>query len=175
MTPRNLLSSLPALLFALLVYAAPASAQLGLTDITCAGAVKQTWTPGLKLVPANVHYTNYTNYNLCTSTEPTITSGVMDMEATYFNSCLANIGGAELLVTWNDGSQSAFSVTGTGVNVAGNLQIFVSLGRVNSGRFAGDLVVLTNAYVSTQLAACLAPAGMTSLVGTSTLVITKVL
>lgn len=172
MSFRKLASVLPSLLLlCLALHAAPAWAQLGLTDVTCKGAVKQTWTPGLKVFPQNITYTNLTNYNVCTSTDPTIVSGVIDVNATYFNSCLANAETVETTVRWNDGTSSTLSILGIGANVVGNVQIFTSLGSVVAGRFEGDSVVLTNTFVTLDLLGCLASGGLTKLAGTSTLLI----
>lgn len=127
------------------------------------------------MLPQNIRYTNLTNYNVCTSTDPTIVSGVIDVDATFFNSCLANAEPVESTIQWNDGTASTLSILGIGVNVVGNVQVFTSIGSVISGRFQGDSVVLTNAFVTLDLLGCLAPGGLTKLEGTSTLVITRLL
>ncbi|MCK8496825.1 hypothetical protein [Myxococcus fulvus] len=171
MSPRHLLSILPALLAAVLLHAAPASAQVQLTDITCKGTVKQTWTPGLKVLPADVRYTNDTDFTECTSASTGITSGRIRVDATFNNSCLANIERVEAVIEWSDGSESSVSLLGIGVNVVGNLQVFTSLGRVTSGQFEGGLVSLTNAFAARDFLACLTPMGLRALQGRTALII----
>ncbi|NOK16376.1 hypothetical protein [Corallococcus carmarthensis] len=154
------------------LYATPSQAQ---ADVQCSGTVNQTWKPGLQLLPRMVAYTNTSHYDQCNTSVPTLTSGSIHVSASFNNSCLANVGPSQATLQWNDGSASTFTFQGVGVNVVGNAQVFVSLGQVQSGRFAGDQVVLINSFLSTAFAACATPQGLTSLAGSTTLTFTRLL
>ncbi|MFY1825442.1 hypothetical protein ACN47A_05960 [Myxococcus fulvus] len=173
MSSRHLLSLLPALLTAILLHASPASAQVELADITCKGTVKQTWTPGLRMLPANVRYTNDTHFTECTSASTGITAGRIRVDETFTNSCLVNIERVEAVIEWSDGSESTVELLGIPVNVLGSLQIFISLGRVTSGQFEGGAVSLTNVFAASDFLPCLTPTGLRSLSGRSGIVINK--
>jgi hypothetical protein len=152
------------------------SAQADLIDINCSGTVNQTWTPGLKLLPRMVSYNNTTQYTSCTSSDPDITAGSISFSGAFMNSCLANIGPTgEFTIEWSDGTTSTLELQGAGINVVGNVQIFTATGTVTSGRFVGDQAVMINTHVVTQLAACLTPAGLTQLSGSTSLVLTDIL
>jgi hypothetical protein len=152
------------------------SSAANLIDINCSGAVDQTWTPGLKLLPQLVTYSNTTKYTSCTSSDPDITAGGVSFTGTFTNSCLANLGATgEFTIEWSDGATSTLNLQGAGINVVGNAQIFTAAGTVTSGRFTGDQAIMVNTYVVTQLAACLTPNGLTQLSGSTSLVLTNVL
>ncbi|MCP3062490.1 hypothetical protein LXT21_27230 [Myxococcus sp. K38C18041901] len=174
MTPRLLLSLLPALLTTLVLHATPASAQFGLTDVNCTGNVKQTWTPGIKVLPTSARHTTLATYTVCSSAEPTILGGSITTDGLTYASCLAGGDTAQSTVQWSDGTFSTFTMFGVGSYPVAGLQVSASLGTVIAGRFIGDLVVLTHSYASTQFSGCLTPLGLTQLSGTSTLVFTKV-
>lgn len=157
-------------LAATLAWAAPAKAQA--IDINCSGTVQQTWSPGLKLLPQLVDYSNTTEYTTCTSTDPDITEGAIFVTAEYTDSCLANVGTTgEFTVEWSDGTSSTMALEAVGINVVGTVQIFTAIGTVSAGRFLGDQAVMVNTYVVTQLAACLTPQGLTELSGSTSLVL----
>ncbi|RKH20256.1 hypothetical protein D7Y13_27320 [Corallococcus praedator] len=154
----------------LLLHAAPAQAQV---DVQCTGTLHQTWTPGLKALPRVVAYTNSSDYDACTTSVAAITSGTLDVRASFNNSCVANLGPSQATIAWSDGSSSTFTFQGVGANVVGNLQVFTAVGRVTHGRFQGDQVLLVNRVINTDLLACLWPQGLTSLTGSTTLTFTR--
>jgi hypothetical protein len=180
---KNLTSKLPLLsllLLAGLSVARPvvsaSSSATGLIDVNCSGTVNQTWTPGLKLLPQSVNYSNTTEYTSCTSSDPDITAGSISFTGTFTDSCLANIAPTgEFTVEWSDGTNSTLNLQGAGINVVGNVQTFTAIGTVTSGRFAGDQAVMVSTYLVTQLAGCLTPEGLTQLSGSTSLLLTDIL
>jgi hypothetical protein len=152
------------------------SSAASLIDVNCSGTVNQTWTPGLKILPRSVTYSNTTEFTSCTSSDPDITAGGISFSGTFTNSCLANLGATgEFTVEWSDGTNSTLNLQGAGVNVVGNVQVFTAVGTVTSGKFTGDQAVMVSAYLVTQLAACLTPEGLTQLSGSTSLILTDVL
>lgn len=173
MSSRVLLSTLPALLVAIALLAPPAWAQVGTTELTCAGGAYQTWNPGLKLTNRHVIASNYTSYDTCTSSDSLVTSGVLVATTELSTSCTGGIGPTEATVTWDDGSVSTFTLQGAGVDVINGARVHVSVGLVTGGRFEGDAVVLTQAMTPVDLMPCLYPSGLTALSGPSTLRLTR--
>ncbi|NVJ22743.1 MULTISPECIES: hypothetical protein [Myxococcus] len=173
MSSRVLPSTLPALLSALALLAAPAWAQVGSTELTCAGGAYQTWDPGLRLSNRHVIASNYTSYDTCTSSDALVTSGVLVATTELSTSCAGNLGPTEATVTWDDGSVSTFTLQGSGVDVINGARVHVSVGLVTGGRFQGDAVTLTQAMTPVDLLSCLYPSGLTSLSGPSTLRLTR--
>lgn len=144
-------------------------------SISCSGPMTQTWDPGLLLLIVRpVHYTAQIDYT-CTSSDSTIHSGQINVDATYANSCAVNSGAVVATITWNGGGKGAPRSTlslpiATGVNVLGALQAYLATGTVTDGVSAGSTATMLNAFTG-QVGTCLSLSGLTSLTGTSTLTI----
>ncbi|RYZ42139.1 MAG: hypothetical protein EOO71_09275 [Myxococcaceae bacterium] len=159
-----------ALFALLLLHAAPAQA---LVDVQCDGAIEQTWTPGLKAISRVVTHTNASDYTHCTTSVSAITSGTLEVSASFNNSCVANLGPSQATIAWSDGSTSTFTFQGVGASVVGNIQVFTAEGKVTHGRFQGDQVLLVHRFLNTDLLACLWPQGLTRLAGSTSLTFTR--
>ncbi|MCP3099892.1 hypothetical protein LZ198_13535 [Myxococcus sp. K15C18031901] len=118
-------------------------AQSGLHALTCIGAQDMAFSPGLKLLPANVTLTATTLLDTCWSLEPDITSGTFQVESTSNASCARGSFQDEILITWNTGETSTISLN-TPVEVRPlSPSGTTAYGTVTAGRFEGSLVATT--------------------------------
>ncbi|MGA5559466.1 hypothetical protein [Streptomyces lavendulocolor] len=164
-----------ALLVALaLCLLAPTSASARGSDaplLECTGTVKQTYTPGLHVLPRFVTYRGTIEYSNCVG-DVEITSATYRETLEYFASCTANGGPSEATIRWNNGQASELKVVGVEADVVGNVQVFTSVGKVVSGRYSGHAVnIITALPKLSSLADCLTPSGLTEVQGSSTLTI----
>ena len=142
--------------------------------VTCVGQQVTDYSPGLRLTqPRNVVYQANGTYASCPLNDGV--SGVTYSEggAVTGATCLAFPSTATATLTWSNGQHSSVQVTGTEIDVAGATQVYVSLGTVTSGRYAGSLVNVTTEIIP-DLAnplPCLTSTGLTHVSGLSTLAI----
>ncbi|MET9252259.1 hypothetical protein [Streptomyces sp. NPDC003717] len=154
------------------VAAAPAASAVGGPVLVCTGSVSQSYSPGLLLVPRQTTYHGTVSYSTCPVNDGAVTSGLYAESLTYTASCTANGGPSEADVAWNNGQHSHLAVTGVEADVAGNVQIFTSIGQVTSGRYVGHVVNIVTVLPNlATLAACLLPPGLTHNQGTATLTV----
>ncbi|MFF5438894.1 hypothetical protein [Streptomyces achromogenes] len=140
--------------------------------VECVGTIEQTYSPGLLLIPRETTYEGVAHYTTCPVSDGVVTSGIYREVLTYTASCSANGGPSQGDITWSNGQRSHLVTTGVEVDVVGNLQVFTSVAQVFSGRYVGHLAnIVTILPNITDLAACLAPPGLTANQGTATLTI----
>ncbi|RSN64748.1 hypothetical protein DMH12_02065 [Streptomyces sp. WAC 04229] len=142
--------------------------------VTCVGQQVTDYSPGLHLTqPRNVVYQADGTYASCPLNDGV--SGVTYSEggAVTGATCLAFPSTATATLTWSNGQHSTVQVTGTEIDVAGATQVYVSLGTVTSGRYAGSLVNVTTEIIPdlSNPLPCLNPTGLTHVSGLSTLAI----
>ncbi|MFI8949753.1 hypothetical protein ACIGO6_24915 [Streptomyces sp. NPDC053750] len=142
--------------------------------VTCVGQQVTDYSPGLHLTqPRNVVYQANGTYASCPLNDGV--SGVTYAEggAVTGATCLAFPSTATATLTWSNGQHSTVQVTGTEIDVAGATQVYVSLGTVVSGRYAGSLVNVTTEIIPdlTNPVPCLTSTGLTHVSGLSTLII----
>ncbi|WP_097932160.1 MULTISPECIES: hypothetical protein [unclassified Streptomyces] len=157
--------------------AQPATAATAL--VTCPlGTETITYTPGLKLpavppAPPNPTVSLSASGTLatCVSLDLQHTSGTITFTGAGPLTCLGGNSSGSGRVTWsNPGTTpSDFTFTG-GVSVRPNgVTVLVLSGNVTAGDFTGAAVVNTIVLASTDLTACLTPAGLTTSSGPITL------
>lgn len=172
---RRILASIGGLLLAVGTPMMATPAHAAAPSIWCSGPMTETWDPGLLLLIVRpVHYTARIDYT-CTSSDSTIHSGRIDVDATYDNSCTVNSGAVVAAITWDGGGKGAQVSTlsfpsATAVNVVGALQAYIATGTVTDGVSAGSTATMFNAFTG-QVGMCLSVSGLRSLTGTSTLTI----
>lgn len=155
------------------IAAAPAHASI--VDVTCAGTATATYNPGLTNTPHSTSFTLADDDALCLSSDPSITSG---SDSTAFDipsaSCSALTAGGYLeTVNWDNGSQSVIFYGTADVDVQESV-VVVATGDVISGEFEGDTASQQNVYPLTDLGGCDSPDGLTTLSGTTSLILTTV-
>ncbi|MFD3741871.1 hypothetical protein ACFWVB_39490 [Streptomyces microflavus] len=162
---------------ALIAAAPPATAATSL--VTCPlGTETITYTPGLRLpalppAPPNPSVSLNASGTLgaCVSLDLQHTSGTITFTGAGPLTCLGGNSSGSGRVTWsNPGTTpSDFTFTG-GVSVRPNgVTVLVLSGSVTAGDFTGAAVVNTIVLASTDLTACLTPAGLTTSSGPITL------
>ncbi|TYB47502.1 hypothetical protein FXF51_57820 [Nonomuraea sp. PA05] len=141
--------------------------------MTCPlGTQTVTWSPGLTFVsqPTSLHIEG--TLATCASTaSPALNNATFVINGSGTGSCLASsFPNATMVVDWNDGPGSVITYDLT-VNIkpAGET-VFVAVGEVDSGQFAGGDVVRSTAEVTLDLTACLTT-GLTSSSGPTSLTI----
>lgn len=155
----------------------PAAATTAL--VTCPlGTESITYTPGLKLpalppAPPNpsVSLSSTGTLAACVSLDLHHTSGTITFSGGGPLTCLGGNSSGSGRVTWaNPGTTpSDFAFTG-GVSVRPDgVTVLVLTGSVTAGDFTGAAVVNTIVLASTDLTACLTPAGLTTSSGPITL------
>jgi hypothetical protein len=163
------------LLFALL-FTTPASAQSsgGLVDATCLGDVTLNFNPGLTLFPQTTQLTGGNSTNsvgncVFLGNGSTHTAEIVNVQGNGPLSCTVNglvTGTAQL--NWDDGTTSLANWTTlqvNGLNVPSIPRVFIMQGTVQSGKFAGDSMVLSyNDIPNLNYLDCLT-AGLTSISG----------
>ncbi|MGV9279660.1 hypothetical protein [Streptomyces sp. NPDC003730] len=142
--------------------------------VTCVGQQVTNYAPGLHLTqPRDVVYQANGTYASCPLNDGV--SGVTYAEggAVTGATCLAFPSTATATLTWSNGQHSTVQVTGTEIDVAGATQVYVSLGTVTSGRYAGSSVNVTTEIIPdlTNPLPCLTSTGLTHVSGLSTLAI----
>ncbi|MCK2218205.1 hypothetical protein MF672_031100 [Actinomadura sp. ATCC 31491] len=170
--------SLAALAAAITLVAASATTALpahGLaTLVACPlGTQTVTWSPGLTYVPqpTSLHIEGILA-SCVSATDPALNNATFVINGSGTGSCLtSSFPNATMVVDWNDGPDSVITYDLT-VNIkpAGET-VFVSVGQVDSGQFAGGDVVRTTAEVTLDLAACLTT-GLNSSSGPTSLTVT---
>ncbi|MFD8276216.1 hypothetical protein [Streptomyces flaveolus] len=142
--------------------------------VTCVGQQVTNYTPGLHLTqPRDVVYQANGTYASCPLSDGV--SGVTYAEggAVTGATCLAFPSTATATLIWSNGQHSTVQVTGAEIDVAGATQVYVSLGTVTSGRYAGSSVNVTTEIIPdlTKPLPCLTSTGLTHVSGLSTLAI----
>ncbi|MGW8064250.1 hypothetical protein ACVV2G_18735 [Streptomyces ziwulingensis] len=142
--------------------------------VTCLGQQVTDYNPGLHLTqPRDVIYQANGTYSSCPLndgvTSVTYTESGFVPDAT----CVAFPSTATAHLDWSNGQTSTIQVTGVEIDVAGATQVYVSLGTVTAGRYAGSTVNVTTEIIPDLLnpLPCLTTTGLTRVSGLSTLLI----
>jgi len=156
---------------ALVVAGRPADAQ---TLVNCVGTEITTYSPGLLLTPQMTTRHSDTIFSPCVSSDPSIVAGTVSETASTTLSCLALLGGPPgaitTLITWNTGDTSAWHNIVNVQSLGGEL-IVLQTGTIVSGPFTGATAVGLTTLTAPPVIPCLAPPGLTRLVGAVTLTI----
>lgn len=108
---------------------------------TCVGAHRQTYTPGLRLFPATVHFTEDGTLNTCVSQDPTLGSVSYHVDGDAPGSCALVSLGSRLNLTWSTAETSVVEfVSPLVVGPLGQAGAR-SYGRVVTGKFSGAIVI----------------------------------
>ncbi|AGC46527.1 hypothetical protein MYSTI_05246 [Myxococcus stipitatus DSM 14675] len=108
---------------------------------TCVGSHRQTFTPGLRLFPALVHYTEDVLLSTCVSQDPTLGSVSYRLEGDALANCALATMSGRLNLTWSSGETSVVELAAPLVISPVGQAVTTSYGRVASGKFAGALVI----------------------------------
>lgn len=151
-----------------------------LTIVEClVGSAAINYSPPLKNVEQDVTVVSTTVYSNCVSLlGGTVTSGTNTIRSFRPGfSCmdLLSIGSSTSVITWNTGETSTLIQTRVSSQINGNLAVLTNVGTVESGKFEGATVTRTTTYLSTDLAACDSPEGLSRLSGLATLSLTGLL
>ena len=172
-TPRRLLAVLVLLLAGVTwTYTTPnAAARTTASLVTCpVGTQTTAYSPGLKLPatpPATVSLSTGGSLGPCVSLDLNHTGASFSLTGSGQLSCLGgNSSGTGRLDWVNPGtSDSYFDFTG-GISLRPDgVTVLVLTGEVTSGDYTGATVIETVVLASTDLTACLSPAGLTSVSG----------
>ncbi|MFI7386398.1 hypothetical protein [Streptomyces sp. NPDC049813] len=171
-------AALSALLLAtagLFLSGAPAHASIDL--VTCpVGTETTTYSPGLKYpaTPApNVSLHATGTVGPCVSLDLHHTSGSVSFTGSGPLNCLGGNSSGTGALNWTDAGAATthFTFTG-GVSLRPNgVTVLVLTGNVTSGDYSGHTVLVTITLLSTDLTACLGPAGLTSSSGPLTVTV----
>lgn len=159
------------LLAAPLVTAAPAAALT--VDVSCLGTSSIDYSPGLLLAQQSVHLSEVDSFSPCTSTDPTLTSGIVSSDQTLPLSCLnpLSTGAGLFTINWNNRQSSTIDATFT-VTATGSVITSTASGTIVAGTFTGSTATGVFTYVQPNLLQCLLPPGVTHQSGAITLLIT---
>lgn len=142
--------------------------------VTCLGQQVTDYTPGLSLTqPRDVTYQATGNYASCPLNDGVTSVTYAESGFVPDATCVAFPSTATAQLHWSNGQNSTIQVTGTEIDVAGATQVYVSLGTVTSGRYAGSTVNVTTEILPDLLnpLPCLTTTGLTRASGLSTLTI----
>ncbi|GAA2037621.1 hypothetical protein GCM10009839_43650 [Catenulispora yoronensis] len=140
------------------------------SSTTCTGTSQLTYSPGLKLTPRNVTFTENDTIGTCTSTDTTLTSAdTLTYSYPIAGATCDDISAAtntgELVMHWNNGQTSTLNgLVGEETITDGILQD-TATGTVIAGEFNGAAAVINWTYIVNPLA-CLSTGGLTTLNGT---------
>jgi hypothetical protein len=147
------------------------SANADTTLVDCSvGAEATTFTPGLTFVPqpTSVHVDG--TLADCVSTDLAINSATFTINGGGTGSCLTSSFNSTMVVDWNSGANSVIRYDLT-VNIKPDGEtVFVSVGEVVSGQFAGARVVRATAEATLDVTKCL-DGGVRNASGPATLTI----
>lgn len=155
------------------VTAAPAQAG-GALDLTCQGMQTISYAPGVVVTPKQVVFKATEDFSSCVSVQdPTIQKGAYTSTSQALLSCLAVLtpGSGAKTFTWSNKQTSVFTYTSNVSQVLGQT-VMTLTGTITSGKFMGDTAVQVVTTTTPDALKCLAPPGVLSAQGTSTLVIT---
>ncbi|MFI5888471.1 hypothetical protein, partial [Streptomyces sp. NPDC051554] len=174
---RLMASGLTASLLAVasgLALAAPSHAAVA--DMACEGQTTTNYSPGLTNTAQGVTISGTINFYACLSTShPLLTKGKLSGGSggpvTVSCAILEEKTSGTSTIVWANSSTTTFSYT-TDVNVdESGLGAVTLSGKVTSGLFAGDNIVIAATYDSVQ-GTCASTGGITSRSGPTTLAIT---
>jgi hypothetical protein len=151
-----------ALLAAIIV--APGPARAALVDVTCAGTETVAYQPGVLLTPQTVQVDVSGVLAPCTSSDSSIASGTYAQHIVAVVSCATLLGPrtATRLLRWSNGHTSAFLYNAAVNNLGGQTTVTFT-GTITGGEFQGDTAVEQVAFVTPNVAQCLAPPGLAGL------------
>ncbi|MEV0323037.1 hypothetical protein ACIBKX_32780 [Streptomyces sp. NPDC050658] len=145
-----------------------ASASEEATLVTCLGTETATHDPGLKPQPQMIHARVETTYPTC-SDGGTATSTV---DGTLEASCLdLRIAQLPEVVNWSDGTSTHIQYDTVAISTTGLVTVVVADGEAVAGKYEGASVNRVVAIADNALLACLSPQGVTSMSGSSNLVL----
>ncbi|MFD6802854.1 hypothetical protein [Streptomyces cyaneofuscatus] len=142
--------------------------------VTCLGQQVTDYAPGLRLTqPRDVTYQATGSYASCPLNDGVTSVTYAESGFVPGATCVAFPSTATAQLSWNNGQNSTIQVTGTEIDVAGATQVYLSLGTVTSGRYAGSTVNVTTEILPDLLnpLPCLTTTGLTRVSGLSTLII----
>ncbi|RLU83599.1 hypothetical protein CTZ27_28305 [Streptomyces griseocarneus] len=148
-------------------------AQAAAVDVSCVGTTQVTWSPGLRLQPQEVHFTETDLYTNCTSSDPTLQTGSALLSGdTDQVTCLKPLhaGTFHNVITWSNG-QTSDILTTFAANSSGGVITLVGNGVVVNGEFKGDSAKMVYTYAQPSVTDCLSPGGLTRQFGTATVTI----
>jgi hypothetical protein len=162
------------MLMGLAVTAAPAAHATPATN-TCVGASAITNSPGLTIQTQFISYGEVDLYSVCTSPDPTISSGSSVAHGEGPGSCLllpVVLRDPAYTITWNNGRTSTVNLVFTDTIAGGNENVN-GVGTVVAGEFAGASAVITWTYPLPNLLECATPPGVVYETGSIVLQITS--
>jgi hypothetical protein len=142
--------------------------------VTCIGQQVTDYSPGLTLTqPRDVTYQATGTYSSCPLNDGVTSVTYAESGFVPNATCVAFPSTATAHLHWSNGQDSTIQVTGTEIDVAGATQVYISLGTVTSGRYAGSTVNVTTEIIPNLLnpLPCLTTTGLTRVGGLSTLLI----
>jgi hypothetical protein len=137
---------------------------------TCTGTSVIDYTPGLTNTPQTISYTETDTFSSCTSTDPTLTSGLAIASTSGSGAQCLTATPLEVNtpydITWNNEQTSHINLDFTDVIVEGVIQV-TGTGTVTSGEFTGATIVIAWVYTPSlsDLLACATSGGLTSVTG----------
>src|SRR5579872_809 len=150
---------------ALTVASAPA-AHAAIGSATCTGSSAISYTPGLTNTPRTITYTETDTFS-CTSTDPSLTSGMFTITVTLPGASCTNAGifiNTPYTIDRSNGAVTTTSLSFTDAVANGTEQV-TGTGPVTSGEFKHGTAVIIWAYPVLNLSACSTPGGLTSQTG----------
>lgn len=151
---------------------APAHAET-VIDLVCpAGSIDVVYQPGLTLVSRPTTVTVTILSGPCTSSDPTLHSGVASASGSGNLSCLTGGGSGVDVFHWNNGATSTIAFSDIIAARPLGETIGVFNGTVTSGQFAGDTFVGQTDALTLDLLGCLSPGGVTTNSGPFTMTLT---
>ncbi|MER8062832.1 MULTISPECIES: hypothetical protein [unclassified Streptomyces] len=161
-----------------LVFAAPATAQASVVDVSCGPLGTSdtvTFTPGLHLFNAPTKSAGGATYSRVSLGDPTIIGGsyTSPTSGSFIASCLDPLSdnAGYFTIPWNNGKSSTGYFTVTNNVVAGEF-VEAAVGTITSGEFTGDTATVDHIYSAPNELECLSPSGLTSLNGSITILLT---
>lgn len=142
--------------------------------VTCLGQQVTDYNPGLHLTqPRDVTYQANGTYSSCPLNDGVTSVTYAESGFAPDATCVAFPSTATAHLYWSNGQTSTVQVTGVEIDVAGATQVYVSLGTVTAGRYAGSTVNVTTEIIPDLLnpLPCLTTSGLTRVSGLSTLLI----
>ncbi len=158
---------------AALVTLGSSSARAQVQLLICPGTGATHYSPGLTFTPEPTSVVSTGTLGPCVGPGSPVVSASLSIVAQGTQGCLLGSAAGFLQLQWNDLTTSTIQGSiAASVRPDGEV-VTVATGKVIAGRFLDDTVVLTFAGLQSQLAACLAPPGVTATAGPATLTITS--
>lgn len=144
--------------------------------LQCEGFSTTTFSPGLTNTPKPTTFSSEAQLGPCVSlSDPKLKSGGFKFTGQSPSlSCIkSGVTSITEKYTWNTGETSTIRYVSTVVNQAAATVTTTATGRVESGKFQGYTAVRQVVILTTNLAGCVTPSGVTTLTGPATLTLTS--